>query len=92
MAVVHVLPSHVDWREQSPSIGLGFLHDSYFTRAAAAWVGFFDHRENLERTGASLFEFNYGVLNKGLSQNCRLVSELVLLNGRRPALAEPYRP
>jgi hypothetical protein len=40
MAVVHVLPSHVDWCEQSPSIGLGFLHDSYSTRAAAAWVGF----------------------------------------------------
>jgi hypothetical protein len=87
MAVVHVLPSHVDWREQSPSIGLGFLHDSYSTRAAAAWVGFLlDRRENLERKRA-LFE----LVDKGLSQSCRLVSELVLLNGRRPA-ARPHRP
>jgi hypothetical protein len=37
MAVVHVLPSRIDWREGKPLTGLSFLHDSLSTRAAAAW-------------------------------------------------------
>ena len=58
-----------------PSVGLGFLHDSCFTRAAAAWDKY--------TSGASL--------SSPSTRACRRIAvrELVLLIGRRPALQIP---